>query len=83
MTTVAIIQARMGSTRLPDKVMRRIGGTPMIELLLERLERSQEIDSILLATSVDPRNDPLAAHVQKLGYPGATGLSAQRTLKTG
>lgn len=68
MKTVAIVQARMGSTRLPDKVMKRIGGVPMIEFLLRRLSRSEEIDEIILATSVNPRNSPLAAHVRRLGY---------------
>lgn len=68
MKTVAIVQARMGSTRLPDKVMRRILGTPMIELLIGRLRHARSIDAIVLATSIDPRNDPLAQHVQRLGH---------------
>jgi len=37
MKVVALVQARMGSTRLPNKVMKPIGGIPMIELLLSRL----------------------------------------------
>lgn len=66
--TVAIVQARMGSTRFPNKVMRPICDTPMIELLLQRLAESKHIDEIILATSVDTRNDALAAHVEKLGF---------------
>lgn len=58
----------MGSTRLPDKVMRRIGGVPMIELLLARLARASRIGRIVVATSLGPRNEPLAAHVRSLGY---------------
>lgn len=73
MTTVAIVQARMGSTRFPNKVMRPIVGRPMIELLLERLSAAQHIDQIVLATSEDPRNDPLAYHVKNLGYPVIRG----------
>lgn len=65
---VAIVQARMGSTRLPNKVMKRIEGVPMIELLLARLARSAELDQIIVATSTDPRNQELVAHVQGLGY---------------
>lgn len=73
MKVVAIVQARMGSTRLPDKVMRRILGVPMIELLLTRLAKSCQIDQIILATSTDPRNTPLVEHVQKLGYTCVRG----------
>ena len=68
MKVVALVQARMGSTRLPDKVMKPIGGIPMIELLLSRLSKSKEIDQIIVATSVDARNLSLVEHVRKLGY---------------
>ncbi len=68
MKVVAIVQARMGSTRLPNKVMKPVDGVPMIELLLSRLSKAQEVDQIIVATSTDERNKPLVAHVQKLGY---------------
>lgn len=68
MKTVAIVQARMGSTRLPNKVMSLVNGVPMIELLLARLSRATKIDQIVLATSDDPKNQPLAEHVKALGY---------------
>ena len=68
MKVVAIVQARMGSTRLPNKVMKPIGGVPMIELLLARLAQSKEIDQIVIATSIDERNTPLVEHVMALGY---------------
>ena len=58
----------MGSTRLPNKVMKPIGTVPMIELLLARLTRAREIDQIIVATSTDPRNQVLIEHVRKLGY---------------
>lgn len=67
MKTVAIVQARMGSTRFPDKVMKPILGTPLIELLLGRLRGAQQLDEVLVATSQDPLNDPLVGHVQQLG----------------
>lgn len=69
MKNLAIVQARLGSTRFPNKVLRPILGRPMIELLLQRLAQSKRIDQILLATSDDSRNDPLAALVERLGYP--------------
>jgi glutamate-1-semialdehyde 2,1-aminomutase len=68
MKVVAVVQARMGSTRLPNKVMKPIGGVPMIELLLTRLAMAKRVDQIVLATSTDERNMPLIAHVQNLGY---------------
>lgn len=73
MKVVAIVQARMGSTRLPNKVMMPIGGVPMIELLLARLSKSKQIHQIVLATSTDDRNTPLVEHVQKLGYTCVRG----------
>lgn len=68
MKVVAIVQARMGSTRLPNKVMKPVVGRPMVELLLARLARSKELNQIVVATSVDDRNLPLVEHVRSLGY---------------
>lgn len=68
MKVVAVVQARMGSTRLPEKVMKPIGGVPMIGLMLQRLRRARALDQIVIATSVDPRNDPLERYVASLGY---------------
>lgn len=68
MKVVAIVQARMGSTRLPNKVLRPINGIPMIGLLLTRLALSKELDQIIVATSSDPRNEPLARYVEKRGF---------------
>ena len=69
MYIVAIVQARMGSMRFPNKVMQSIGiGVPMIEVLLSRLSKSKEIDKIILATSNDQCNKTLVEHVSGLGY---------------
>lgn len=68
MKVVAIVQARMGSTRLPNKVMKSIGGIPMIELLLTRLSQAKELTQVVIATSMDERNQVLVDHVRKLGY---------------
>jgi glutamate-1-semialdehyde 2,1-aminomutase len=56
MKVVAIVQARMGSTRLPKKVLKEIVGRPMISLLLERLSKATQIDEIILATT-DQKDD--------------------------
>ncbi|TSA36850.1 MAG: aminotransferase class III-fold pyridoxal phosphate-dependent enzyme [Verrucomicrobiaceae bacterium] len=68
MKITAIVQARMGSVRFPGKVMKPILGRPLIELLLRRLSKARTIDQILLATSEDPQNQPLADLVRHLGY---------------
>jgi glutamate-1-semialdehyde 2,1-aminomutase len=68
MKIIAIVQARMGSTRLPNKVMKKINGVPMIELLLNRLSQSKELDQVLVATSIDAKNNLLVKHVRALGY---------------
>jgi glutamate-1-semialdehyde 2,1-aminomutase len=73
MKIVAIVQARMGSIRLPYKVMRQINGTTMIELLLARLAKSKKIDQIVIATSTNKNNAPLIQHVEKLGYVCVSG----------
>lgn len=58
----------MGSTRLPNKVMRLVDDVPMIELLLARLSQAKEIDQIVVATSLDSSNRPLIEQVVRLGY---------------
>lgn len=85
MKVAAIVQARMGSTRFPNKVMQTIGDVPMLEVLLSRLERSKHLDQIILATSVDPRNQPMANHVKRLGldvYQGSENDVLDRYYKT-
>lgn len=57
---LAILQARMSSTRLPGKVMADVLGMPMIGRQLERLARCKQIDKLVVATSDDASDDPLA-----------------------
>lgn len=66
--TVAIVQARIGSTRFPNKVMRHITGVPMIGLLLQRLSRAKRLDQIVVAAPQDSRNEPLVRYVREVGY---------------
>jgi len=64
MKILGIIQARMGSTRLPQKVFMDIGGRPMLEIVLERLSQSKLVDEWVIATTTNPRDDALVAFAQ-------------------
>ena len=57
---ITIIQARMNSTRLPGKVLKKIVGKSSIEILLHRLSQSQFLNEICVATSVNAENDELS-----------------------
>ena len=58
---VAVIQARMSSSRLPGKVLLPIAGKPLLWHLVYRLKKCQTVDSVAVATSTDSRDDELAA----------------------
>ena len=73
MKIIAIVQARMGSTRLPKKVMKKINLTPMIGILLKRLELSKRIDKIILATTSNKVDQPLIEYVASEGFVVETG----------
>jgi len=54
---IAIIQARMGSTRLPGKVMLTVNGRPIIDYMIERLRMVSSIDKIIIATTNNPADE--------------------------
>lgn len=58
---VATVEARMGSSRLPGKVLMQAGGKPMLQILIERLRHVPQIDEIVIATTTSPGDDPIAA----------------------
>jgi spore coat polysaccharide biosynthesis protein SpsF (cytidylyltransferase family) len=68
MKTAAIIQARMGSTRLPNKVLMPVLGKPLLGWMLDRVKLCTEIDSIIVATTTDPRDDAIAQFVEQSGH---------------
>lgn len=69
MTTLLIVQARMTSTRLPGKVLLPLAGEPMLTRLVERLRRVQRADGIVIATTTNATDDPIAALCSQLGMP--------------
>jgi spore coat polysaccharide biosynthesis protein SpsF len=64
---VGVLQARMSSSRLPGKVLRPLHGRPMILRITERIARSQELDDLVVVTSVDPSDDPLVDVLSEAG----------------
>ncbi len=70
--TLAVVQARMGSTRLPGKVLADLGGRPVLQLMLERLRRAH-LDHLVVATSDGAGDDPVAALAESMGLPVVRG----------
>jgi spore coat polysaccharide biosynthesis protein SpsF len=64
---VATVEARMTSSRLPGKVLLEAGGRPLLEILVERLRRARGVDAVVIATSVNAADDPIAALGERLG----------------
>jgi spore coat polysaccharide biosynthesis protein SpsF len=64
---IAILQARMTSTRLPGKVMRPILGAPMIGRQIERISRARLVEKLVVATSAEPSDDRLASYCRGIG----------------
>ncbi len=69
MRTVAIIQARMSSSRLPGKVLHDIAGQPMLVRVLERARRARTVDDVMVATTTDPADEPIVRMCFERGYP--------------
>ncbi len=67
--TLAIIQARMSSSRLPGKVLLDLGGQPMLVRVVERTRRAASLDEVVVATTTDPSDDPVAELCARRGYP--------------
>jgi len=61
---VAIIQARMGSTRLPGKVLKKIGNKTIIEIIIDRLKKSDLLQEIIVATSKNKLDDELVKFLE-------------------
>jgi spore coat polysaccharide biosynthesis protein SpsF len=67
--TLAIIQARMGSSRLPGKVLLDIAGQPMLARVVGRAKRAGMLSGIVVATTTEVQDDAVAALCQERAYP--------------
>jgi spore coat polysaccharide biosynthesis protein SpsF len=70
---VAIIQARMGSSRLPGKVLRDIHGKPMLVWVVERARKAATLSEVAVATTIDQSDDMLEQVCANLGIPCLRG----------
>ena len=68
MRAAAIIQARMGSTRLPGKVLMPLAGRPMVAHVLQRAASIRGVGEVILATSTNPEDDALAQWAAAQGW---------------
>lgn len=66
MRVVAIIQARLESTRLPGKVLMDIGGRTMLAWVVQRTRRAETVDQIVVATTDSPADDAVVAESERL-----------------
>lgn len=66
MRTLGIIQARMGSTRLPGKVLMELGGSTMLAQVVARLRAAPGVDDVVIATSSAPDDDAIVRVAEQL-----------------
>jgi len=81
MRVVAIIQARMGSTRLPGKVLADIGGRSMLGRVCDRARRAARVDQVVVATTLEPDDQQIVdecARLQVACFRGSTEDVLQR-----
>lgn len=67
MKTGALLIARLSSTRLPAKNLKLMAGLPMIAHLAERIDRAKSIDQVIITTSEEASDDPLALFAEEAG----------------
>jgi len=73
MNIVAVIQARMGSTRLPGKVLRDIGGKTMLARVVRRMQCVASLSQVVVATAASLGDKAIVAECERLGIPAFRG----------
>lgn len=73
MKVIAVIQARMSSTRLPGKVLKDIAGQPMLARVVERTRRARTIDETMVAATVEPGDAAIADLCRARAWPCCRG----------
>lgn len=70
---LAVVQARMSSSRLPGKVLHDLGGDPVLDWVLRAAETATGVDGTVVATSTDPSDDVLVDHARRRGVEVVRG----------
>jgi spore coat polysaccharide biosynthesis protein SpsF len=86
MRIVGVIQARLSSRRLPGKILMQLRGRPSLDYLVEGLAHAARLDSVILATSSDPSDDPTAQYARQRAlrcHRGSLDHVALRLLRAG
>ena len=73
MKNLAMIQARCGSTRLPNKVLKDLCGKPALQRMIERVQRSKNVDEVMVVTSIEKNNLPILELCSKIGIRVGVG----------
>jgi spore coat polysaccharide biosynthesis protein SpsF len=73
MTSLGIIQARMDSSRLPNKVLRKLGNRTMLERVVRAARQSGVLDELVVATTVEAGDDAIVAECERIGVPYRRG----------
>ncbi|REJ89908.1 MAG: hypothetical protein DWQ34_18310 [Planctomycetota bacterium] len=71
--TVAIVQARMSSLRLPGKVLLDVAGEPLLARVVHRVQRAALVDEVVVATSTESADDPIVELCQQRGWNCSRG----------
>lgn len=64
---LCILQARMGSRRLPGKVLLQVGGVPLLEREVNRIKRAKTVDKIVIATTINKEDDAIESLARRIG----------------
>ncbi len=73
MKTIVTIEARMGSTRLPGKILMEVAGKPLLQHQIERLKRAALPDDVVVATTINPLDDAVEEFCRRIGCSYSRG----------
>jgi spore coat polysaccharide biosynthesis protein SpsF len=71
--TIAVIQARMGSSRLPGKILQPIAGVAMLDWVVQRVRSAQQIHDVVVATTDSAKDDALVEYCRRQDWPCIRG----------